>query len=107
MHTPFEIFEFYGQGECSEAPVYMLREEIKRELEKLKHRHQRALDRLEAAVKGLVAAGELYSLLAPVDDYVHFRRVVMGETLGYLEYLVSRQKLIKQCEEDVALFLSI
>lgn len=74
------------------------------QIEKVKNRHLRALDRLEAAVQGPAAAGELYSRLAPLEDYVHHHRVVMGETLGYLEYLVSRERLVKRYEGDAVLY---
>lgn len=81
-------------------------EDLNYQIEKVKNRHHRALDRLEAAVHGPVAAGELYSHMAPLEDYVHHHRVVMGETLGYLEYLVSRQRLIRKYEGDVILYSS-
>jgi len=80
-------------------------EDIQKPIEKIRYRHQRILDKLESAVRGPVVAGEIYSSMAPDNDYVHYHRVVMGEILGYLEYLVSRQRLAKAYEGDTALYL--
>ncbi|MGE5458814.1 MAG: MBL fold metallo-hydrolase [Methanobacterium sp.] len=105
----FELFDqLKGLGTVKTFPGHgEVIEDLNDQMEKVKNRHLRALDRLEAAVQGPAAAGELYSRLAPLEDYVHHHRVVLGETLGYLEYLVSRQRLIKKYEEDVALYLPV
>lgn len=107
-----KLFELFDQlkemGNVRTFPGHgKIIEDLNYQMEKVKKRHQRALDRLEAAVQGPVTAGDLYSHMAPLEDYVHHHRMVMGETLGYLEYLVSRQRLIKKHEGDVALYFPV
>jgi glyoxylase-like metal-dependent hydrolase (beta-lactamase superfamily II) len=62
-------------------------------IDKLIARHQRALDKIKASVTGPISAGELYPQLYNVPEYVHAHRVTIGETLGYLNYLVSQGRL--------------
>ncbi|HWQ76436.1 MAG TPA: MBL fold metallo-hydrolase, partial [Syntrophomonas sp.] len=57
-------------------------------------KHRRNLDKVATAVTAPISAGELYPSLYQMYDYVHHHRVVMGEVLGYLNYLTSRGKLV-------------
>lgn len=82
-------------------------EDLDYPMEKVKRRHHKILARLEAAIHGPISAADLYASLAPDNDYVHYHRVVMGETLGYLEYLVSQRRLIKKDAGDRVKYLPV
>lgn len=82
-------------------------EDLDFQLEKLLRKHQRILNQVEANVKNPISAGELYPHLYPLQDYVHHHRVVMGETLGYLNYLVSEKRLTRHTDEDVVIYLPV
>lgn len=69
-------------------------EDLDSVIEGLTGKHRRSLDKVAAAVTAPISAGELYPLLYQMYDYVHHHRVVMGEVLGYLNYLTSRGKLV-------------
>ncbi len=64
-------------------------------LAKLRRRHERILARIAESVTAPVTAGEVYTMLGeipkdgPYADYVHLHRVLMGEMIGYLSYLVA------------------
>lgn len=66
---------------------------------KLRHRHSKLLSIFENSLPGPATAGELYEKVFPVPqtgefaDYIHHHRVLLGETIGYLNYLVSTGKL--------------
>ncbi len=66
---------------------------------KLRHRHDKLLEIFEKSVTGPVTAGALYEKIFPVPttgefaDYIHYHRVLIGETIGYLNYLVHSQRL--------------
>jgi len=68
-------------------------EDLDTRLDKLVHKHQRILNQVEASVQKPMSAGELYQHIYNLVDYVHHHRVVMGETLGYLNYLVNNNRL--------------
>ena len=76
---------------------------------KLRHRHNKLLGLLEISIKEPVTVGKLYEKIFPVPqtgdfpDYIHYHRVLMGETSGYLNYLVSQGRLSVK-EEDGKLF---
>ena len=76
-------------------------------MDKLNRKHQRILNKLETAVINPVSAGELYPHLYELQDYVHHHRVVMGETLGYLNYLVSKERLKKGNAEDAIIYMPL
>lgn len=63
------------------------------ELDKLIGKHQYYLDKIEKSVIEPISAGKLYPRLFKLTDYVHGHRVMLGETLGYLNYLVSQGRL--------------
>ena len=75
------------------------------QMDKLKFKHQRILNKIEAAVINPISAGELYPHLYQLTDYVHHHRVAMGETLGYLNYLASQEKLKKVKDEDAVIYM--
>lgn len=71
-------------------------------LGRLRKRHQLFLGRMGSAVKEPMTAGQVYRQLVETFgfrfediDYIHLHRVLMGETLGYLEYLVSQNQMEK------------
>ena len=63
------------------------------QIDKLIAKHHKTLDKIESAVMSPISAGELYPQLYKIPDYVHAHRVTIGETLGYLNYLVSKGRL--------------
>lgn len=73
-------------------------------LDKLIIKHQHNLNKIEAAVTSPISAGELYPGLYRLPDYVHGHRVTLGETLGYLNYLVSRGNLVMDNEGGLNLY---
>lgn len=75
------------------------------QIDKLIFKHQRILSKVETAVINPISGGELYLLLYQLTDYVHHHRVAMGETLGYLNYLVSQERLIKDTIEDTVIYM--
>lgn len=74
------------------------------QIAKLTLKHQHILSKVEATVINPISAGELYPHLYQLQEYVHFHRVVMGETLGYLNYLVSRGRLKKVTDENKVIY---
>lgn len=72
---------------------------------KLRHRHNKLLNIFESIVTEPVTAGKLYEKVFPVPqtgqfaDYIHHHRVLVGETAGYLNYLVSQGRL-SCCKEE-------
>ncbi|HPT68722.1 MAG TPA: MBL fold metallo-hydrolase [Syntrophomonas sp.] len=63
------------------------------QIDKLIAKHHKVLDKIQSAVTSPISAGELYPQLYNLPDYVHGHRVTIGETLGYLNYLVSKGRL--------------
>lgn len=82
-------------------------EDLDTRLDKLVNKHQRILNIVEASVKEPASAGELYQQLYKLEDYVHHHRVVMGEVLGYLNYLVSRNRLSKDINNGKVIYKPI
>lgn len=80
-------------------------EDLNAQVDKLILKHQHILSKMEAAVTKPVSAGGLYPQLYPPVDYVHFHRVVMGETLGYLNYLVSQGRLKKGSDQGIVMYI--
>ena len=76
-------------------------------LDKLIMKHQHNLDKIEAAVTYPISAGELYPGLYKLPYYVHGHRVTLGETLGYLNYLVSQRRLIMSNEGGYNLYMPV
>lgn len=66
---------------------------------RLRYRHNKLLEILGSSVKDPVTVGRLYEMIFPVPqtgefaDYIHYHRVLVGETAGYLNYLVSRGRI--------------
>jgi glyoxylase-like metal-dependent hydrolase (beta-lactamase superfamily II) len=73
-------------------------------LEGLRRRHLRQLERIKAALRAPVTAGELYPGLYELVDYVHLHRLVIGETMGYLEYLQASGEIQKLEQDGRVLF---
>ena len=82
-------------------------EDLDAQLDKLNRKHQRILNKVEALVNKPGSAGEFYPQLYELQGYVHHHRVVMGETLGYLNYLVSKERLKKGNEEDAVIYMPL
>lgn len=82
-------------------------EDLDHHIDRVIIRHQRILDKLETLVQSPIVPGEFYLSIAPLHDYVHYHRVVVGETLGYLDYLVSRQRLLKKSEGEAAFYMPV
>jgi len=82
-------------------------EDLDAQLDKLNRKHQRILNKAESLVIKPTNAGEIYSQLFEIQDYVHHHRVAMGETLGYLNYLVSEERLKKSSDEDAVIYLPL
>ncbi|MGE5389994.1 MAG: MBL fold metallo-hydrolase [Deltaproteobacteria bacterium] len=78
--------------------------DLARRLQALRQRHLRRLDKVRELVKSQVSVGELYPKIYDLVDYVHLDRVAAGETLGYLEYLVSLGVLQKNDQGDRVVF---
>ncbi len=78
---------------------------------KLKYRHNKLLGILENSITQPVTAGGLYERIFPVPqtgefaDYIHYHRVLVGETLGYLNYLVSLGKMSVETEGGKRLYI--
>ncbi len=102
----FEQIKTLGvvQSYTGHGPVI---EDLNFQLDKLTQKHQRILNKLESTVIKPVTAGEIYPHLYPVQDYVHHHRVVMGETLGYLNYLVSMKRLKMEEDEHSHIYLPL
>lgn len=79
-------------------------EDLNVQLDKLINKHKRILDKIEAVVQSPICAGDLYPHLFVPQDYVHHHRVILGETLGYLNYLASKGRLDKEINEDVVIY---
>ncbi|MGE5418293.1 MAG: MBL fold metallo-hydrolase [Acidobacteriota bacterium] len=94
-----EIKTFPGHG-----PTFG---DIQSLLQALRNRHQRWLDRISASVTSPVTAGELYTQVYQVADYIHHHRVVLGETLGYLVYLADMNRLSVKTDENRMTFAPI
>ncbi len=78
--------------------------DVNSELDKLISKHHYYMDKMEKEVTAPVSAGELYPRLFKLTDYVHGHRVVIGETLGYLNYLVSQGRLAISNEDGCNLY---
>lgn len=78
-------------------------QDLNERLAAVREKHDHKLEQVLAAVDKPVTAGELYprlySRLAAIE-YVHLHRLLLGETLGYLEYLASQGCLIKTDDGD-------
>jgi len=79
---------------------------------KLRHRHNKLLGIFESLIAEPVTVGRLYEKVFPVPqtgefgDYIHYHRVLMGETAGYLNYLVSRGKISVKTEDGMLLYFN-
>lgn len=88
------------------APVHSYKEIFS----KLRYRHKKLLGIFENSVKVPVSAGQVYEKFFPVPqtgdfaDYIHYHRVLAGETAGYLNYLVSQDKFSLRREDGVDLY---
>lgn len=77
--------------------------------DKLRRRHSRLADTFAEQITEPVTVGMIYEKVFPVPqtgefaDYIHYHRVLMGETRGYLNYLVSQGRL-KMADENGKLF---
>lgn len=88
-----------GHGSCFE--------DLYRRLDEVWGKHEHKLDKVLKAVDKPVTAGELYPQLnarLAVIEYVHLHRLLLGETLGYLEFLASRGQLIKDDDGEQVRF---
>lgn len=103
----FDLFEkIKSMGVVKSFPGHgPVIQDLDSQLDKLAFKHQRILSKVEAAVINPISAGELYPHLYQLQDYVHLHRVIMGETLGYLNYLVSRGRLENVTDENAAIYL--
>ncbi len=81
--------------------------DLEAQLEKLTLKHQHILDKAEKIVTRPLSAGEIYMDLFQVNEYVHSHRVVMGETVGYLNYLVSKDRLRMNIQNGAAVYLPV
>ncbi len=80
-------------------------EDLAGQIGKLERKHQRILDKVEMAIQAPISAGELYPHMYELIDYVHLHRVVMGETLGYLNHLTDQRRLQREWAGDNILYL--
>lgn len=76
-------------------------------LQRLTRRHHKFMTQVEDLVKQPLLANDLYPLLVPVFgfnmeeiEYIHLHRVLMGELLGYLNHLVTQQRLLRWKDTD-------
>ena len=81
--------------------------DINLQIDKLIAKHQKMLDRIETAVTNPMSAGELYPHLFRLTEYVHGHRVTLGETLGYLNYLVSQGRLNLKKDNGLNLYMPV
>jgi glyoxylase-like metal-dependent hydrolase (beta-lactamase superfamily II) len=76
-------------------------------MDTLREKHWRNLGKVLAAITEPVRSGDLYpqlfSKIYPID-YVHLHRLLLGETLGYMEYLFRRGRLQKTDDGDRVVF---
>lgn len=81
-----EVSKVYpGHGPCFQnLPELLL---------SLREKHLRRLEKVLRAVREPITAGDLYPQLYAATDYVHHHRLLLGETLGYLEFLASDGQL--------------
>lgn len=80
-------------------------------LNRLCRRHEHCLDIIEKMVTEPLTAGDIYWQLGnlygqPVGliNYVHMHRIIIGETLAYLKYLVKQDRLKSWEDEGVLIF---
>lgn len=73
--------------------------DLPQQMERLMSRHRKKLQQVQGLVHGPVTAAQIYPQTYDLIDYVHLHRVVMGETIGYLEMLKELGWLIS-FEED-------
>ncbi len=91
-----DVKVFPGHGPTFDDPGTILKY--------LRRRHLKAMDKVEQAVLSPVSVGEIYSQMYELPDEVHGHRLIMGETLGYLKYLVSQGRLESWLEHGHLLF---
>lgn len=106
LNNLFDLFEQFKTMEVVRAfpghgPVIL---DLDSQINRLIFKHQRNLNKVEAAVIDPVSAGELYPQLHQLTDYVHHHRVAMGETLGYLNHLAGCARLQKGTDQDIAVY---
>lgn len=58
--------------------------------------YERRLEKVRVAVSGAITAGDLYTRIWDLYPYVHHHRLTLGETLGYLNELADRGRLIRE-----------
>lgn len=109
LESLFELLDrLKGWGPARTFPGHgPVIEDLDYHIDRVIIRHQRILDKLEALVQSPIVPGEFYTSIAPHHDYVHYHRVVVGETLGYLDYLVSRQRLLKEYEGEAVIYMPV
>jgi len=80
---------------------------------KLRKRHKKIIEAIEKSVSSPVSAGEIYELIFPVPqtgdyaDYIHYHRVLIGEVVGYLNFLVSGKRLSSELIDGRQLYFAI
>ncbi len=80
---------------------------------RLRRRHKNLLEIIEGAVTDAVMAGEIYQkffasqLSGGGGDNIHNHRVLLGETRGYLNYLVSHGRLLVKKDNGKILYFQI
>lgn len=81
--------------------------DLNMQIDKLIAKHLKFLDKIESSVTSPISAGELYPRLYKLPDYVHGHRVTLGETLGYLNYLVSKGRLAMSNDDVCNLYIPV
>lgn len=78
--------------------------DLPQRLKSLHSKHLKRLDKIEAKVRDKATAADVYPQVYDLFDYVHLHRCVLGETLGYLEYLCLTGRLLKNDQGDRVIF---
>ena len=95
-----EVSKVYpGHGPCFQ--------DLKERLTDLHEKHRRRLEKILKAVREPITAGELYPQLYNSTDYVHHHRMLIGETIGYLEFLTRGGQLRRIDDGEKVRFSSI
>jgi glyoxylase-like metal-dependent hydrolase (beta-lactamase superfamily II) len=91
----YRLMEWMGKiGEAKVFPGHGLPfRDLELNVKRLYKRHERILDKLEKLIVAPVTAGDIYEQVYSVTEYVHVHRIVIGETIAYLNHLFFQGRL--------------
>lgn len=93
---PAIIYPGHGRPLSAYSPVF----------DRLRQRHARLLDVVEGLVSEPITPGRLYQKVFPIadTDYIQYQRMILGETIGYLDFLVTQGRIGVREEEGRVLY---